>query len=271
MRTISLALETEVRRLAQSQAQLAELLAHYMSEPALESDERTGNSRAMAEAVIRIVGGVETRVGEFDDCCIVGRKNSNGTLSWFSSGVLVHPSVVITAAQCIQGVPNVVALSARRIADLSAAEIVSTRPIVRHPQLPNDIAVLVLCDPASETAPTRIAAPEEIASARRSTLVGFGNDDRPGTRGFGVKRKVIVDITGVGCTEFVAGGDGFDSCYGDSGGPAYITVGGDLRVAGVTSRAVDTSAPGCGGGIYSRADVHREFVREVAHGFGITL
>ena len=108
------------------------------------------------------------------------------------------------------------------------------------------------------------------------------------TRGFGIKRKVTVPITHPatsgnpnadeqllgfeGDLEFVAGGGGFDSCNGDSGGPAYITVAGDRVVAGLTSRATETSRNPCGeGGIYTRTDVHRAFIRRIAAREGINF
>ena len=68
-----------------------------------------------------------------------------------------------------------------------------------------------------------------------------------------------------GDLEFVAGGAGFDSCNGDSGGPAYIDVAGQRVVAGLTSRGTETARNPCGeGGIYTRVDVHLNFIRNVA-------
>jgi endonuclease G len=128
-----------------------------------------------------------------------------------------------------------------------------------------------------------IATEQELQGAAETTLVGFGNGDVLSTRGFGIKREVTVPITHLrrrpaddlnaaeeeldfeSDLEFVAGGGGFDSCNGDSGGPAYITVGAERKVAGLTSRATQTATTPCGqGGIYTRVDVHLEFVRNVA-------
>src|SRR5262245_13687766 len=136
---------------------------------------------------------------------------------------------------------------------------------------------------ASTVGPVRVASAAELAAAQKTTLVGFGNDDVLSTRGFGTKREVTVPITHTiraggpplddaeqefgfeSDLEFVAGGAGFDSCNGDSGGPAYIDVGGQRVVAGLTSRATDTARNPCGeGGIYTRLDVHVDFIRSVA-------
>jgi endonuclease G len=64
--------------------------------------------------------------------------------------------------------------------------------------------------------------------------------------------------------EFVAGGKGYDSCNGDSGGPAYIIVDGVRKVAGLTSRATRGATTACGqGGIYTRVDVHLNFIESL--------
>jgi len=135
--------------------------------------------------------------------------------------------------------------------------------------------------------PVRLATAEEFLAAQETTLVGFGNDDILSTRGFGIKREVTVPILKTGDDasddleeelgfdpdlEFVAGGEGFDSCNGDSGGPAYITVGGDRVAAGLTSRATETARNPCGdGGIYTRVDMHAAFIRRIAANWNITF
>lgn len=85
------------------------------------------------------------------------------------------------------------------------------------------------------------------------TLVGYGEaDNDPGApnSGNGIKREVDVTIdhlTPKGL-EFFAGGDGKDTCRGDSGGPAFVTLDdGTLALAGILSRGSDP----CGeGGFY---------------------
>ena len=112
-------------------------------------------------------------------------------------------------------------------------------------------SVIILRKPAT-TAPAPIASAAELNAATRVTLVGFGNDDIQSTKGFGVKRIVEVDMVSIrrastdnldadeqkfgyeSDLEFVAGGNGFDTCNGDSGGPVYISVGGVTKVAGLT-------------------------------------
>jgi endonuclease G len=210
---------------------------------------------------------------------VVGRRRRNGTFNWFCSGVLVHPRIVLTAGHCYEPSrpANVVALSADEVDELQNAEIRGIQRMVRNPHFQHagfhDISVIVLRR-ASTVTPVRLADGPEINQAVQTTLVGFGNDNVLSTRGFGVKREVTVPIIRdepadeLGFDpdlEFVAGGAGFDSCNGDSGGPAYIEVAGARVVAGLTSRSTDTARNPCGdGGIYTRVDVHVPFIRRIA-------
>lgn len=285
-------------RLAKKQEELAQLLAAYMGTSPVPTAARAfaldaNPPQNMAEAVQRIVGGFPVAVGEFPECALIGRRNQNGTFRFFCTGVLVHPRIVLTAGHCFDPAApaNVVALKAEDQTRLDNAEIVSVQRMIQHPEYPttrlHDISVIVL-RAASTAAPVRLATEQELGQAINTRLVGFGNDDVLSTRGFGVKREVTVPITAslsVGNIadlerefgfeadlEFVAGGGGFDSCNGDSGGPAYIDVAGERVVAGVTSRATDNARNPCGGGgIYTRVDVHLDFIKRVAKGAKITF
>lgn len=272
--------------------ELADMLGRTL-EITAEDDapRRAGEARAMAELLTRIVGGKPTAPGEFPECCLIGRESTIGTVSWFCTGVLVHPRVVLSAAHCVKSpvIPNVVALNAINFDRLDDAETVPVRRAVVHPSYVqtdplNDIAVLVLRRGA-DTPPVPMATTEELRDARRTTLVGFGNDNVFSTRGFGIQRRVTVDIarhTGAALEkaeqqfefesdlEFLAGGAGFDSCNGDSGGPAYIDVDDGRRVAGLTSRGIPDTVNPCGeGGLYTRVDVHRDFIGDVMRATGV--
>jgi secreted trypsin-like serine protease len=288
--------QTAYENLARKYTELTELMMHYVAEAPLERAARNRNALNMAKVMARIVGGVPVD-NEHPDCCLIGQTFPNGTTGWFCTGVLIHPRVVLTAGHC--HVPpelrvNTVALGADDQNRLGNAEVLSVRRVVVHPvfrqtDLHSDMAVLILRREAS-TEPVPIATSAEIHAAAETLLVGFGNDDFNSTRGFGRKRKVEVDMVAVRRTpgddldaqenrfgfesdlEFVAGGEGFDSCNGDSGGPAYISVEGRKKLAGLTSRPTADATRLCGdGGIYTRVDQHMDFVADVARRAGIDL
>lgn len=261
---------------------LADIMAEYMAETGLERGLRVESASRLAQLLNRITKGRPTEA--FPECCLVG--NSNG---FFCTGVLVDSRVVLTAAHCQDARITRVGLNCTTPND-RAIEIKNVQRVRVHPDYNpntniNDIALLILPTPAI-TRPVPMATTQEFNASADVTLVGFGHNNFSGTSGFGLKREVSVSI-GVHVDinqaeadlgfesdlEFTAGGkEGKDTCNGDSGGPAYIVAGGNLKVAGLTSRPFLTFENPCGeGGIYTRVDVHRDFIRTAAHDSGVNL
>lgn len=250
------------------------------------------NLQALIPRLTRIVGGTEVARGMYAESCLIGTRNWNGTISWFCTGVLIDRTTVLSAAHCINSTASsfVVALNLESMfVDLSHSdtEIIDVRKVVVHPnyythrQGAHDIAVLVLQE-AAITTPVRLATTVQINQAESVRLVGFGNNDKNSSKGFGIKREVLVDIKSLrrnnqdnlnqdeakygfdSDLEFIAGGEGKDSCNGDSGGPAYIEVDGQRFLAGLTSRAVKNYSHICAdGGVYTRVDMHQNFIASV--------
>jgi len=288
--------ELAYRRLARKHLALAELVRKQISQTSGTRELAPLHTAALLDELARIVGGEPAGAEEFPECCLVGRQNPNNSMDWFCTGTLIHPRVVISAGHCViqSRLANIVALRASNENALAHADLVPVRGITAHPlyvqtHQVHDLSVMILRRP-SEVTPVALASAAEINSAQKVTLAGFGNDDVKSTRGFGVKRKVTVDLRAIRRSsaddlaaqehqfgfdadlEFVAGGSGFDSCNGDSGGPAYIDVAGTLKVAGATSRGIEGTQDPCGdGGIYSRVDANLDFIRQTATASGIDL
>jgi uncharacterized protein (TIGR03382 family) len=220
------------------------------------------SSAAFAGSPVQpVVGGTTVAHGAYPDVALVVAPMA------LCSGTLIAPDVVLTAGHCIDTHPTEVLLGSVDYKKVGG-EAIAVKSATAYPswQTEFDVGVLVLDHPAT-------AKPRAIASACSAkdlkpgndvTVVGFGLTDAAGT-GQNTKlhqaKLAVVDpacTTDLACNakiapagEFVAGGDGIDACFGDSGGPIYL----DDALIGVVSRGLGTSAKPCGGGgIYVRAD-----------------
>ncbi len=106
----------------------------------------------------------------------------------------------------------------------------------------DDLALLRFEDgiPASFTTASMIPASHEIKNNDFVTLAGFGITD--GVKGTDTEtlRKVDVVLTDAkySNSEILVGDEsGKGACHGDSGGPAFLQVGAQKYIVGITSRA----------------------------------
>jgi len=250
------------------------------SDPTWQRNQRRLLQEARAEDPGRIFGGRVVPPGEFPDCVTVGSLGQ-----FCCTGTLIGRNVVVTAGHCSAGG------CASRIfigdnSNLSGSgRIIKVKKAVRHPDfnpvtLANDLTVLILEEEATGVTPRKIASKEDVDNAFYLRLVGFGLNEESV---FGIKAMVDVAIASNSCgdsnaqskfgcnanREIVAGGNGLDSCNGDSGGPAYIMKGAELFLAGATSRATANALSNCGdGGIYVRVDTYADWIRQTAEDNG---
>lgn len=177
------------------------------------------------------------------------------------SGTLVSPDLVLTAAHCFEG------LSASTPVTIQFGDSDATAtmqfisgdwgrheefclPSVCHENL-HDVGWIRL--PQSVDIPPILPITDQaefdevMVPGIELVFVGYGlTEDNE----LGVKREVLATLISFNESghEFFAGGDGKDTCSGDSGGPALVRLGsGEIRIAGVLSRGAE-----CGtGGTYS--------------------
>lgn len=196
------------------------------------------------------------------------------TVVWLDgcTGTLVHPRVVVFAAHCGEPERAVFgedAASPARAIDIDAC---FANPEYGIAAIGKDQAVCVLEEAVEDVPIVPIAMgceADEILPGSPATLVGFGRseDDDAGT-----KRAVQTEVFSVADGEAFIGGSGKDTCEGDSGGPAFLNVGGgdgpgSWRVFGITSYG-----EACGqGGYYSMMHTEMAWMQQVADEWDIDL
>jgi len=249
-----------------------------------------GSSTAFAGSP-RVVGGQQAAVGAWPDAAGIcyGPCNANGILC---TGVLIAPTVVLTAGHCIdpsQGLtPTAMLLNTNDYRN--GGERVAVARYQRNPSYNgydgHDLSVLVLAQPA-QTKPRALAygcvQDNFLQNGAPVTIVGYGAHDQNGNQYDSILREAFTTITDPDCTdlqsgcsrdispggELGAGGNGVDACFGDSGGPLYLTTEYGDYLIGNTSRGYDYVIVPCrDGGIYSRPDSVVNWIEDFA---GITI
>ncbi len=118
--------------------------------------------------------------------------------------------------------------------------------------------------PASKT-PVALMDPATVLEKGQAVvLAGYGRTGTEWDEVGGELRKVTVTISepAWGKTEVLLNNSGTGACYGDSGGPAYVYVGGEYRLFGVTSRGVGGS--GCDHfSVYTNAVSYLNWIRHI--------
>lgn len=210
-----------------------------------------------------VVGGTTVKPGAWPD--VVAVLTSDGGLC---SGTLIGADLVLTAAHCTDAKPVEVILGSVDLAD-GGGERRDVKWSRSYPnwQVDYDVGIVMLENPVA-TKPRALAAGCSLTGGDMLQVVGFGLTTKSGSGNNTKLHQAKIPVTDPDCTrdqscapdiapdgEFVAGGEGTDACFGDSGGPVYITTKSGPALIGVVSRGLLSSSTPCGdGGVFVRAD-----------------
>lgn len=236
------------------------------------------SERALASTLDEpVVGGTTAKLGTWPDAVAVLTKDGG-----LCTGTLLAADLVLTAGHCTE--PGVRAVIVGNV-DLSkpGGDVRAAKWSMPYPnwQSSYDVGIVMLENPVAAK-PRAIAAGcstrKELARGSMLEVVGFGLTTAAGTGENTKLHQGKIAVTDGDCTgepaceasvapggEFVAGGNGADACFGDSGGPVYITTTKGPALIGVVSRGIVSAGEPCGdGGVYVRADKVVDWIEKMS-------
>lgn len=134
----------------------------------------------------------------------------------------------------------------------------------------HDIALAHLRDPVPSTDATPYALNQEAITVGTEVFwVGYGQSIAADSSSSGIKRSGWGTVTAVDLLVYSHVPSPAQPCFGDSGGPAFVTVSDDTFVAGVVSAANASVEEDCtGGGVDTRVDAHIVWIQDTMAGGG---
>lgn len=221
-----------------------------------------------------IFGGKPVKGNQWPNVIQFGHKNHESQFSRsFCSGTLIDSKTVLTAAHCVRHYENNYAkiIITQKNSDEVFEDYSHIRKITLHPYYnklnessPYDFAIVELETPLKISSSKNHLLYQTPNLSSPVELIGFGKTDEGLT---GTKYHVVTKIQGINELQFTAGGEGKDTCSGDSGGPVYQKDNyGNYYLIGVTSHSANDADVFCGDKtIYGKASLAFDWIRALQY------
>jgi len=179
------------------------------------------------------------------------------------SGTLLANDIVITAAHCLKGIGGGITVH------FGVQGERGERPVTRFRSNPgyrgdwaNDMAILRFAGGAPRGSSPVAAldeSPGNIPAGRTIIAAGYG-DTQANVGETDTLRYAPLEIIGTRGDQVLLRGRGTSTCFGDSGGPAFLEHEGEMILFGVVSGSLTTSQS-CGGTlVFNRLDAHGDWI-----------
>jgi hypothetical protein len=233
-------------------------------------------------------------VGGAMDSTIIGGTDANGKEEFAPTIVsvynvakgglctasIVSDSLLVTAAHCVDGKPSEIRLifgtdirneATRVVKAIDAYKVSPLWPFRQDEEFNSgDIAMIKFSGglPAGYRPAQILNDKAALQNGTVVTLAGYGISDGAAHTGGGNLRYTDVKIQNASYSEsevLVAQTEGKGACHGDSGGPAYVRVNGQLMLWGVTNRGVNDPKNDCSvSAAYANILYHTEWLKETS-------